>query len=494
MHVDIPGNSRLSAAIAMAEQVFIPRRPAFARLGLLALAALTIAACAGRPGPRTGPNGAPGAPPAANPRFGEIPGQADQLRSLQQLGILANGLPLPFTGSVAVLPGPSADSVYVVVSLSMPTISFSFTRENDRYRGSYSVAVEARQNGNVVNRVESSQTVRVMSFKETQRGDESVLFQQLMLVAPGSYSLTVLVRDGQTSRSGTQEKTIEVPRFSGQPATPVIAFEVSPRASSTTAPDFLANARSTVVLGRDADFPVYLEVLDPAAQGGVPLMLAIRDGKGAELWQDSVMLPKRGNLASGVIRVPVATLGVGVVQAAVWRVGGRDTVTQPVLISFGDDLPVASFDDMIAYLRFFASNSRLNALKTGSPQARAAAWATFLRETDPISITPQNEALRDYFNRIRTANIRFKDDGAAGWLSDRGSVYVAFGEPDQIVDQNNQGQQDLSVGQRNRIQIWDYTSERLRLVFLDQSGFGRWRFAGNGLNEFQSALQRRLAR
>ena len=181
-------------------------------------------------------------------------------------------------------------------------------------------------------------------------------------------------------------------------------------------------------------------------------------------------------------------------QAAVWRTGQADTATQAVLVSFGDDLPVASFDEMISYLRFFASSSRLNTLKTGSPQQRAQAWAAFLRETDPIGMTPQNEALRDYFLRIRVANERFREDGSAGWLSDRGATFVALGEPDQILDNNNQGQQDLTIGQRGRLQAWDYTAERLRLVYQDQSGFGRWRFYGNGAAAFQTALQRRLNR
>ena len=222
--------------------------------------------------------------------------------------------------------------------------------------------------------------------------------------------------------------------------------------------------------------------------------IAIRDDKGNALWQDTVRLPHRGDLASTVVRIPVAGLGVGVVQAAVWRTGQADTVTQPVLISFGDDLPVASFDEMINYLRFFASSSRLSTLKTGTPQQRATAWATFLRETDPISITPQNEALRDYFQRIRIANERYRDDGSAGWTTDRGMTYVALGEPDQILDNNNQSQADVAIGQRGRLQAWDYTAERVRLIFQDQSGFGRWRFYGSGASDFQSALQRHLSR
>ena len=469
-------------------------RRAVRRLGL-GLIGVAVTACASGGGaPGGGARGGP--PPGEGPpsiRRGDLAAQTDMLKLQQGLGLLANGLPMPFSGSIAMLPGPTLDSTLVVVSLSLPTQAFSFTRENDRFRASYIVAVEARRNGSVVARTESNQTVRVVSFKETQRADESVLFQQQLLVLPGPYTISVLVRDGNTSRSGTQEKEIVVPVFGGRPSTPIIAVEVTPRVTAATGPELLANARSTIVLGRDTELPLYLEVRD-SALAGVPLNVAIRDDKGNALWQDSVVLPHRADLASTVVRIPVAGLGVGIVQAAVWRTGQADTVTQPVLISFGDDLPVASFDEMIGYLRFFASTSRLSALKTGTPQQRATAWAAFLRETDPISITPQNEALRDYFQRIRVANERYRDDGAAGWLTDRGMTYTALGEPDQVLDNNNQGSQDLSIGQRGRLQAWDYTSERLRLIFQDQSGFGRWRFYGSGSTDFQSALQRRLNR
>ena len=469
-------------------------RRAVRRLGL-GLIGVAVTACASGGG-AAGGGSRGGPPPGEGPssiRRGDLAAQTDMLKLQQGLGLLANGLPMPFSGSIAMLPGPTLDSTLVVISLSLPTQAFSFTRENDRFRASYIVAVEARQNGSVAARTESNQTVRVVSFKETQRADESVLFQQQLLVLPGTYTISVLVRDGNTSRSGTQEKEIVVPVFGGRPSTPIIAVEVTPRVTAATGPELLANARSTIVLGRDTELPLYLEVRD-SALAGVPLNVAIRDDKGNALWQDSVVLPHRADLASTVVRIPVAGLGVGIVQAAVWRTGQADTVTQPVLISFGDDLPVASFDEMIGYLRFFASTSRLSALKTGTPQQRATAWAAFLRETDPISITPQNEALRDYFQRIRVANERYRDDGAAGWLTDRGMTYTALGEPDQVLDNNNQGSQDLSIGQRGRLQAWDYTSERLRLIFQDQSGFGRWRFYGSGSTDFQSALQRRLNR
>ena len=74
------------------------------------------------------------------------------LKMMQGLGLLANGLPMPFSGSVATLPGPKGDSSLVIVSLSLPTQAFAFIRENDRFRAQYIVAVEARQNGSIVAR------------------------------------------------------------------------------------------------------------------------------------------------------------------------------------------------------------------------------------------------------------------------------------------------------------------------------------------------------
>jgi len=479
--------SRVISADVMALQATSFSRLPWRRLGV-GLLGVAVTACAGKPA-RSGP---PGADVPAAPRRGDLVAQTNVTQVLQRTGLLAGGLPLPFSGSVATLPGPVADSSLAIVSLSFPSIAFSFAREGDRFRASYSVAVEMRSNGVVVVRGETNDTVRVLSFKDTQRAEESVLYQQQLLVPPGTYTMAVLIRDGGTSRSAVQERQITIPRYGSQPSTPIVALEVAPRSSPATGPDLLANARSTMILGRDTELPLYLEVRD-SSPGGVPVNVAMRDEKGVALWQDSVVLPGRGSLASAVVRVPVARLGVGIVQAAVWRTGQRDTATQPVLISFGDDLPVASFDEMISYLRFFATSAQLKALRTGTPQQRAEAWATFLSESDPIAMTPQNEALRDYFMRIRSANERFREDGAVGWLSDRGQTYVALGEPEQVLDNNNQTQA-LTMGQRGRLQAWEYPQLRIRIIFEDRSGFGRWQFFGNSFSMLQTALQRRSTR
>jgi len=188
------------------------------------------------------------------------------------------------------------------------------------------------------------------------------------------------------------------------------------------------------------------------------------------------------------VNVPISRLSVGVMTIGVSRAGSADTVHAPIFVGFGEDLPIATFTEMVDYLRYFTSSARLQELKDAAPDQRAAAWAKFLRETDPIPTTSVHEGLREYFGRIAQANARFREEGATGWLTDRGRVFVALGSPDQVYEPNTN-----DLNQRGRSQIWDYRQHRLQAVFIDQTGFGRWRMTISSESEFEAAVRRVLA-
>ena len=91
------------------------------------------------------------------------------------------------------------------------------------------------------------------------------------------------------------------------------------------------------------------------------------------------------------------------------------------------------------------------------------------------------------YARIAQANTRFREEGSAGWLTDRGRVLVALGAPDQVFEPNV-----ADLNQRGRRQVWDYRSQRLQVVFIDQTGFGRWKMTMTTEAEFESAARRVL--
>jgi GWxTD domain-containing protein len=454
------------------------------RLWLVLAASLSFATACGsnRRPPQTA---VPEAPAARR----VTPSQPDAVRLYRQMGLLAEGGETPFVGSVSFLGNRLADSTLFLLTVSVPSKALTFVRENDRYRASYSATLSLTRGNDAARRIESHQIVRVASFKETTRSDESVLYQQAVMVPPGSYSLSFSLRDDAGGKGSSIEATVNVPRVaSGSLSSPIPVYEGIPRSSLDSLPKIVPTPRATVTFGQDSTLMVYLE-----GYGEGPT-LSVRtsvfgENTSAPVWADTTSLARRGDIFSGIVRVPVAQLGVGALTLAVTRVGGSDTTKAPVFVTFGEDLPVATFAEMVNYLRYFGSTARLQRLRDAPPDARAAAWAAFLRETDPDPATPINEGLGDYFGRIAQANARFREEGGTGWLTDRGRVLVALGPPDQFYEPNT-----TDMNQRGRAQIWEYRRYRLQVVFVDQTGFGRWRMTVGSEAEFEALIRRELSR
>ena len=453
-------------------------------LGVVALVATV--ACGGGGSQR--PSAQPPAPDVATAR-GTTPSQPDAVQLYRQMGLLAEGGETPFIGSVAFLAGKVVDSTVFMLTVAVPTRALTFVRENDRYRASYSATLSLTRMGEATRRFETHHIVRVASFRETSRSDESVLYQQVVLARPGAYELSFGLRDDAGGKGSSIEATVNVPRVAaGSLSSPIPVYEAVPRTSLDSLPRLVPSPRATLTLGQDSTLAVYLEGYGTGSV--LPLRVSVySENASAPVWSDTTSLQRHGALFSGEVKIPVAQLGVGALTLAVVAAPGSDTTKAPLFVTFGEDLPVATFTEMVNYLRYFGSPARLQALRDAPPNARAGVWASFLRATDPDPATATNEALRDYFARITQANSRFREEGGAGWLTDRGRVFVALGSPDQFYEPNT-----ADLNQRGRAQIWEYRRHRLQIVFIDQTGFGRWRITVASEAEFEALMRRELAR
>ena len=452
------------------------------RFALLLLSAIILAGCSSsttrvnsEPDPRLLP--AAGAP---------VPDISELYR---QIGLLAAPGAVSFVGKISSFASAHPDTALVLASISIPNRALTFAREGDRYRAPYEVKITLNNGSADVATVNVMEIVRVGSFREINRTDESVIFQHFFHVRPGAYNISVMVRDVGGSRSATQEAALNVPALgSGKLSTPLLVYEATGRTTLDSAPRLLASPRSSAVFGRDSTVAIYVEAYGQGTR--LPVDFVIRNARGAQVLRDSTALARRGALFSGIVNVPISTVGVGIGQVAFTRRDAQDTVRAPLFVSFGEDIPLMSFEDMLGFLRFFASPSRLNALRDAPPEARATVWAQFLRATDPIPETAINEEMQSYFGRIQLANAQFRMDRNPGWLSDRGMVFVALGEPDQIFERNtNQAISPTQISGTARLQIWQYRNYNTQLVFYEETG--RWRLTRPSETEFLSLMARR---
>jgi GWxTD domain-containing protein len=114
------------------------------------------------------------------------------------------------------------------------------------------------------------------------------------------------------------------------------------------------------------------------------------------------------------------------------------------------------------------------------------------RDTDPD--TEINEFREEFYRRIDYANERFKE-GIPGWKTDRGRIYIYFGEPDS-VDLRPMVRNPSMQGFHGYI-FWRYYRYGFGILFFDKRGDGSYtfdpsmvEFGGGIYGDFFDALER----
>jgi len=399
------------------------------------------------------------------------------------MGFLVAGPPLPFVATVHYLADATPDSTLALFGLSFANHALSFQRDGNEFVAQYHVEVAFRTDTAVARQFATDETVRVRTFQETLRADESVIYQQLLGVRPGVYRVTVTVRDRNSPAVAHQERTDTIPRFAGQDmSAPIAVYEATARARSADVPKLLVNPRATLPYGGDS-LRFYIEAY--GLPRGTRLAARALDQNGREPWHDTVAVA--GAFAGVLLVIGPGELSVGAGRFEVVPVGAAPAAARgaPFLVSFSDQWAITNYDQMISLLRYFDRPEWVDSLRKASPEERPAVWRRFYKSTDPVPLTPENEALDRYFRHIQVANQRYQEAGDPGWLTDRGEVFVTLGDPDDVFDFSADVTRTGVRGVR-----WTYNTLRLTLFFQDQTGFGRFRLTPLSRAEYQRVLAR----
>ncbi len=423
--------------------------------------------------------GSPDEPDATAPE--RLPQIFEPTAAFREMGLLAEGGPLPVYGTVRVLAGPTPDSLLAVVALSLRNRGLTFRREGDTFLGEYRVEIAWRQGAQVVTQAARDEAVRVATFRETQRNDESVIFQHFLMVAPGPYELSLTVRDRRGPNHTRVDVPVTVPTIAGATvALPIAVYQALPRTDRASTPALVVNPRSAVDYGTDT-LRFFVETYGLAA--GRAITASATDIGGRVAWSDSILVDSAAPVRGWVFAIPPQHLSIGRYEFRV-SLGGEVDAATPFLVTFSDLYAVANLDEIVSLLRYFPDADSLRAILNAAPSERGAAWQRFWRRTDPNPATPENEALDEYLARVQAANTRFREEGIPGWLTERGWVFITLGEPDEFLDRRAESQL------RARYIQWTYYQHRLTITFVDDGGFGRYRLEPRSRSEFLRVLNR----
>ncbi|TFH65773.1 MAG: GWxTD domain-containing protein [Candidatus Zixiibacteriota bacterium] len=123
------------------------------------------------------------------------------------------------------------------------------------------------------------------------------------------------------------------------------------------------------------------------------------------------------------------------------------------------------FEYAVSQLRYIIKKEEKKELLDAPDSLRLEAFEKFWKDHDPTPTTARNELRDEYYRRIRYANQYYSTTNREGWGTDRGMVYIKYGEPDQI--ERHPFEMDTKPSQ-----IWYYYTQRRTFAFLDSRGDG----------------------
>ncbi|MGC8595033.1 MAG: GWxTD domain-containing protein [Candidatus Kryptoniota bacterium] len=128
----------------------------------------------------------------------------------------------------------------------------------------------------------------------------------------------------------------------------------------------------------------------------------------------------------------------------------------------------AELDQELGPLRYIATDAEIDSLMSGTFPDRQKKFLEFWIEQAHGDTIVADAMRNEFYKRVDFANERFRYSITPGWKTDRGRIYIIYGPPDQ-VDDNNQSFNSPPY------QIWYYYSLKLRFVFLDEFRVGDYR-------------------
>lgn len=125
-------------------------------------------------------------------------------------------------------------------------------------------------------------------------------------------------------------------------------------------------------------------------------------------------------------------------------------------------------EDQLAQLRYIASQNEWQILSHLPDSKHVEAIDGFWNKHDPSPGTLRNESREQFSERVIKADEKFTiHKRLQGWKSDRGRIYIKYGEPDDIVSEV------FSMGRYPSV-IWSYYKEDRRFIFADTKGYGQY--------------------
>ena len=403
----------------------------------------------------------------------------------------------------AVLPSDSAlfERIDVMVRIAKDFIVFTRSgvlQRDSSYVGGMEISIEIQDpKGGAVASTHDKTRIFTGSYESTNTRDEFLNYRKTFYLSSDTYTIKVILNDVGSTRE--RIIPVQVKLRSLDAPEPVIG-SVIPLAPSALSdplklPVEILGFGNSVMYSR----PAYVAVTSSDSSRGEWRFILQKtiDQEERKVVSDTVLEPlatyNHATLSADngfsvtnsiianpaargyvhLFRLPYDTLFAGRYQLYVRVADGgmKDTLTVPLRV-YWKDMPFSMRDMAFAasVMRYIETEDEMKAMDGASQQRREELFQQFWKKRDPTPGTALNERMTEYFRRADVAETRFQTlFNRHGALSDRGKIYILYGEPDDV---RHTMQPDEPPAE-----IWVYRDLNQSFRFADRDRNGNMRLA-----------------
>jgi len=404
---------------------------------------------------------------------------AVQVMVLSSAGVTAQTGTDPLFVDAVTLAGDREGLCRLDLLVAVPYALVSFERVGQVYVGRYACRMRVSRDDTLVFDTTYHRDVTTSSYDVTVGRTSAWEFYQRSFALPsGRVIVEVVFTDGRINGATSILCDVDLPDYLSAPfaiSQAILVSRIAEERSGHTITPILSSS-----VPHDDPFFLFYETYNSSTEQRVETVVEIRDIRDRVV---SIQPTGTRMLSPGTTRswsrVLTSQLPAGEFKARLVVRSASDTTlilgtsTKHFTIQ-GTSGSVAYGDEELAektrQLRYVATQNEIDDINGGSTLAeRQRRYAAFWSRLDTSPETVDNECMIEYLARVEYVSTNFRSY-AAGWLTDKGRIYVVLGPPDNVTT-------DPYLIDGRVTETWYYGSRNLHITFVDQTGFGDFRLS-----------------
>jgi GWxTD domain-containing protein len=348
-----------------------------------------------------------------------------------------------------------------------------FVKMEQDYEANYEASIIINdQDNDQVDGKTWQENISVANFDQTNKRTMYSQSNQVFDLEPGSYKLSIAVKDPETNLTRSIRKKIELRDYAkDKPALSDIIWISELQPDSSGAINSIRPQVSDAMKGLSAPAFAYFELYNPALVQPVAVEYEFFHDQDKKNYKKILTQNFTEAKTMAYFPIPVDSLNHGFYHLTVTANFGKEKVkvNKDFYVRWSG-LPgnARDLDEAIEQTRFIAEKDELKKMKKAKGDQRMIEFVKFWQRRDPTPGTEINEALDAHYMRIEYANQHFSAMQHQGWRTDMGMVYIILGPPDDI-------ERNAYPRYSKPYEIWYYYRYNRDFVFLDLTGFGDFR-------------------